>query len=64
MKVIIEVNDREEAEAIEAGLKDPAMRAFILVMGTHERARKRGMQFIADYFDRRNKRHNALKSKL
>jgi hypothetical protein len=56
MKATIEVNDRREAEHIRNGLADPATRAFVVVMGAlsvlpSNRARKRMLQFVADYFD-------------
>jgi hypothetical protein len=55
MKATIEVADRKEADAIRAGLNDPAVRAFVIVMGAlstlpSDRARKRVMQFVADTF--------------
>lgn len=33
MKATIEVDDREEAELIEAGLSDPTLRATVKVVG-------------------------------
>jgi hypothetical protein len=56
MKATIEVRDKKEAEAIRAGLADPAVRAFVQVMGAlsalpSDRARKRVMQFVRDHFE-------------
>jgi hypothetical protein len=56
MKATIEVSDRKEADAIRAGLEDPAVRAFVVIMGAlltlpSERARKRVLQYVLDYFD-------------
>jgi hypothetical protein len=56
MKATIEVTDRKEAEAIRAGLNEPAVRAFVIVMGAlsrlpTSRARRRVMEYVADYFD-------------
>jgi hypothetical protein len=56
MKASIEVADRKEAETIRAGLADPAVRAFVIVMGAlsqlpTSRARRRVMQYVADYFE-------------
>jgi hypothetical protein len=61
MKASIEVSDRKEAEAIRAGLSDPAVRAFVIVMGAlsqlpTDRARKRVMQFVRDHFEEEEKR--------
>src|SRR5262245_11057352 len=56
MKATIEVRDRKEAEAIKAGLADPAVRAFAAVMGVlsqlpSDRARARVMHFVTDCLD-------------
>jgi hypothetical protein len=56
MKANIEVDNRKEADAIRTGLEDPATRAFVIVMGAlstlpSDRARKRVLEFVADYFD-------------
>jgi hypothetical protein len=64
MKANIEVKDRKEAEAIRAGLEDPATRAFVAVMGAlstlpSDRARKRVMLYVQDYFDEWSKDENA-----
>jgi hypothetical protein len=59
VKATIEVSDRKEADAIRAGLNDPAVRAFVVVMGAlsmlpSDRARKQVMQFVADIFQERD----------
>jgi hypothetical protein len=56
MKANIEVDNRKEAEAIRAGLEDPATRAIVIVMGAlstlpNARARKRVLEFVRDYFE-------------
>jgi len=56
MKATIEVKDRREAEDIRNGLADPTTRAFVVVMGalstlSSDRAKKRVLQFVTDYFD-------------
>jgi hypothetical protein len=55
MKATIEVKDRKEVEHIRAALDDPATRAFVVVMGAlsllpSNRARRRVLTFVADYF--------------
>lgn len=55
-RLTIEVKDKKEAQAIAAGLADPAVRAFVVVMGAlsglpTDRARKRVLSFVADTFD-------------
>jgi hypothetical protein len=59
MKANIEVADRKEADTIRKGLEDPAVRAFVIVMGAlaalpSNRARERVMQYVRDYFEERN----------
>jgi hypothetical protein len=59
MKTTIEVKDRKEAAAIRAGLENPSVRAFVLIMGVLEalpsdRARKRVLAYVADKFDEEN----------
>ena len=56
MKATIDVSDRKEAEAIRAGLADPAVRAFVIVMGAlsalpSDRARQRVLGFVRDHFE-------------
>jgi hypothetical protein len=56
MKAKIEVDNRHEAAAIRSGLDDPAVRASVIVMGSlnalpSDRARKRVLQYVIDYFD-------------
>lgn len=53
MKTTIEVKDRREGELVKAGLEDPAVKAFVVVMGAlsqlpSDRARKRVMEFVTD----------------
>jgi hypothetical protein len=55
MKASIEVKDRREADAIRSGLEDPAVRAFVLIMGVMrelptQRARARVLQYVTDRF--------------
>ena len=56
MKATIDVKDHKEADYIRAALKDPVMRAQVIVMGALAklptlRARQRVMKYVADYFD-------------
>jgi hypothetical protein len=56
VKANIEVKDRKEAEYIRAGLDDPIMRAQVVILGalkslSSNRARKRVLDFVIDYFD-------------
>jgi hypothetical protein len=58
MKAAIDVSDRKEAEAIRAGLNDPAVRAFVVVMGAlsalpSDRTRQRVLDFVRDHFEER-----------
>jgi len=60
MKASIEVANRKEADAIKAGLEDPATRAFVIVMGVlrelpSDRARTRVLSYVRDYFDEKEK---------
>jgi hypothetical protein len=52
MKANIQVSDRKEADAIRAGLDDPAVRAFVVIVGIllplSDRARKRVMTYVTD----------------
>ena len=53
MKASIEVENRKEADAIRAGLEDPTVRAFAIVMGVlkglpTDRARVRVLNFVKD----------------
>lgn len=55
MKATIEVSDRKEADHIRAGLADPTVRAFVVVMGTLAKlpsntARARVLNYVMDYF--------------
>jgi hypothetical protein len=59
MKATIEVKDRKEADAIRDGLEDPAVRAFVVIMGAlaalpSDRARTRVMTYVTDYFAKHN----------
>ena len=53
MKANIEVANRKEADAIRAGLDDPSVRAFVIIMGTllmlpNQRARIRVLTYVKD----------------
>lgn len=53
MKANIEVANRKEANAIRAGLDDPSVRAFVIVMGIlltlpSQRARVRVLTYVRD----------------
>jgi hypothetical protein len=63
MKANIEVKNRKEAEQIRAGLADPQVRAFVVIMGAFsilpsKRARARVMQFVEDALDERDAAEN------
>lgn len=69
MKATIEVTDRKEAEAIRAGLADPAVRAFVAIMGAlsglpSDRAKRRVLQYVADHFDERETNEQAKANEL
>jgi hypothetical protein len=56
MKASIIVKDRKEADAIRAGLEDPAVRAHVVILGTlkqlpSDRARARVLAFVRDSLD-------------
>jgi hypothetical protein len=64
MKATIEVSDRKEADTIRSGLADPAVRAFVIVMGAlqnlpTERARRRVLTYVQDYLDENPGQSNA-----
>lgn len=52
MKTTVEVSDRREAEAVRVGLEDPAVRAFVVIVGVLKpltpRARERVMTYVTD----------------
>lgn len=52
MKATVEVADRKEADAVRAGLEDPAVRAFVVITGLllpmTQRQRKRVLQYVTD----------------
>lgn len=52
MKATIEVKDRRESEAIRTGLDDPAVRAFVVIVGTlsplTKRHQSRVLQYVKD----------------
>lgn len=52
MKATVEVKDRNEADAIRTGLEDPAVRAFVVIMGAlrplTSRAQARVMRYVTD----------------
>ena len=59
MKASIEVSDRKEAEQIRLGLSDPAVRAFVKVVGTlstlkSQRAKERVLAYVKDHFEEMN----------
>jgi hypothetical protein len=58
MKATIQVNDKREAEAVRIGLEDPAVRAFVVIVGVLKpmtpRARARVMQYVTDKLDEDN----------
>jgi hypothetical protein len=61
MKASIEVASRKEADLIREGLKDPATRALVNVMGAlaslpTDRSRKRVMALVEDYFAEQNEK--------
>lgn len=56
MKTTIDVKDRHEATAMKTAMDDPAVKAFVVIVGTlmqlpTDRARKRVMQYVADRID-------------
>lgn len=55
MKATVEVADRKEADAVRAGLDDPAVRAFVIIVGAlaglSPRARARTLQYVTDKLD-------------
>lgn len=52
MKANINVTSRQEADAIRTGLEDPAVRAFVTIMGIlkpmTKRAQARVLQYVTD----------------
>jgi hypothetical protein len=56
MKTPIEVKSREEGRSIRAGLEDPQVRAFVIVMGAllrlpSDRSRARVLGYVSDKGD-------------
>lgn len=56
MKATIEVADRREADTIRAGLADPGVRAFVVIMGAlkalpTQAARMRTLTFVTEHFN-------------
>ena len=52
----IEVKSHQEGEQLRLGLSDPAVRAFVLVMGTlgtlkSQQAKERVLTLVKDHFD-------------
>lgn len=52
----IEVETADEGEQIKLGLSDPAIKAFVRVMGTlstlkSQRAKERVLTYVKDHFD-------------
>jgi hypothetical protein len=59
MKTTIEVKDRKEGEHIRTGLEDPAVRAFVVIMGVlkalpSDRSRVRVLNYVNDLLDERD----------
>jgi len=59
MKMTLEVKDRKEADAIRTGMEDPAVRAFVVVVGAlaalpSDRSRARVLAFVRDQLDEQN----------
>jgi hypothetical protein len=55
-RIRVNVDNRDQAAALEAGLQRPDVRAFAITVGLLEtlgtdRARARVMQYVLDYFD-------------
>jgi len=53
MRAWIEVENRKEGQAIQAGLADPSVKAFVVVVGVlntlpTDRARARVLRYVAD----------------
>jgi hypothetical protein len=53
MKVSVQANNKDEARAIQVGMNDPAVRAFVIICGLLEqlptqRARNRVLQYAND----------------
>ena len=52
MRVSIEVRDRREGEVMRVGLDDPAVRAFVVIVGTlkplSKRAQGRVLRYVMD----------------
>ena len=65
MKTYIEVKDRKEAKQLKLGLEDPAVRAFVRVMGVlstlpTDRTRARVLHYVEDHFNEQaENRHRA-----
>jgi hypothetical protein len=56
MKITIAVSNRNEGELILRGLEDPAVRAFVIVIGAlsslpSDRARARILRYFSDRLD-------------
>jgi len=55
-RIRVDVDNKDQAAALEAGLQRPDVRAFAITVGLLEslgtdRARARVMQYVLDYFD-------------
>jgi hypothetical protein len=55
-RIAVEVANRREADQLRDGLADPAVRAFVKVIGTlaalpTDRARDRVLRYVAEQFD-------------
>lgn len=56
MQTRITVTDQDEAQQLRTGLSDPAVRAFVKVMGTlgalkSQRAKERVLTFVKDHLE-------------
>jgi hypothetical protein len=60
-RIRVDVDNKDQAAALEAGLQRPDVRAFAITVGLLEslgtdRARARVMQYVLDYFDEEHKK--------
>lgn len=64
MKVSVQVKDRAEGTALQAGLEDPAVKAFVVLMGImsklpSDRSRNRVLTYVADHLAEQNEQPEA-----
>jgi general stress protein 26 len=55
-KITVEIDDVKDAEAIHRALQDPAVRAFVIIMGTlstlkSQREKERVLTYVKDHFE-------------